>query len=152
MKIELWLIGKTSFSFVQEGIDEYQKRLQKWLKFEVVLLKDSKLQIPEMVKKHEAEIVLKKLQESDILILLDERGEKYNSLKFSHHIEQIQQNKKVIFLIGGAFGFDDSVYRRATQKISFSEMTFSHQIIRLMFMEQIYRAYSILNGQPYHHE
>jgi 23S rRNA (pseudouridine1915-N3)-methyltransferase len=153
MKIALFVVGKTSFPYIQQGIEDYSKRLSRWIDFEIFTIKDSKLQYAELIKKQEAEYLHSKIQEQDYVILLDERGKKHNSLQFSEQLSRWQENnKKIIFIIGGAYGFDKSIYARANESISFSEMTFSHQVIRLMYMEQLYRAFTIKHRLPYHHE
>lgn len=153
MKISLLVVGKTSFPYIQQGIEDYAKRLKRWIDFEITVIKDSKLQEVERIKKQEAEYLYEKIDDQDFVILLDERGRHFSSLEFAKKIEEFQErNKKIVFVIGGAYGFDNSIYDRANVQLSFSDMTFSHQIIRLMFMEQLYRAYTIIQGLPYHHQ
>jgi len=153
MKISLLVVGKTSFPYIQQGIEDYAKRLKRWIDFEITVIKDSKLQEVERIKKQEAEYLHEKIDNQDFVILLDERGRHFSSLEFAKKIEEFQErNKKIVFVIGGAYGFDNSIYDRANVQLSFSDMTFSHQIIRLMFMEQLYRAYTIIQGLPYHHQ
>ena len=155
MKIEIWWIGKTFQDFTLKGYTEFLKRIQRYNSIEIVEFSDIKGQLTaEKVKQLEAEKLLAKLKPDDYLILLDEKGTSLNSVEFAQFIEkrENQSTKKIIFLIGGAFGFDDKVYERANYKISLSKMTFSHQLIRLIFMEQLYRAYTILHGFPYHNE
>lgn len=153
MKISLLVVGKTSFPYIQQGIEDYAKRLKRWIDFEITVIKDCKLQEVERIKKQEAEYLYEKIDDQDFVILLDERGRHFSSLEFAKKIEEFQErNKKIVFVIGGAYGFDNSIYDRANVQLSFSDMTFSHQIIRLMFMEQLYRAYTIIQGLPYHHQ
>lgn len=155
MKIEIWWIGKTFQDFTLKGYTEFLKRIQRYNSIEIVEFSDIKGQLTaEKVKQLEAEKLLAKLKPDDYLILLDEKGISLNSVEFAQFIEkrENQSTKKIIFLIGGAFGFDDKVYERSNYKISLSKMTFSHQLIRLIFMEQLYRAYTILHGFPYHNE
>lgn len=157
MKIELWQIGKTAFGYLDEGVDIYQKRLKHYTSFEILTIPDLKKRkhlSEQQIKEKEGEIILKKIEKSDFIILLDERGKTYTSLHFSKYIDKLQQqaHKRVIFLIGGAYGFSESIYQRANTKVSLSSMTFSHQMIRLFFVEQLYRAFTILNNEPYHHE
>jgi len=153
MKISLLVVGKTSFPYIQQGIEDYAKRLKRWIDFEITVIKDSKLQEVERIKKQEAEYLHEKIDNQDFVILLDERGRHFSSLEFAKKIEEFQErNKKIVFVIGGAYGFDNSINDRANVQLSFSDMTFSHQIIRLMFMEQLYRAYTIIQGLPYHHQ
>ena len=153
MKVEFWVIGKTSFSYLQKGIDDYKNRLNKMTNFKLSILPETKDNNEKSLMKKEAKVVLDKLQTHDFLVLLDERGKTYSSIEFAKQIEEWQMNsyKKLVFLIGGAYGFDQTLYDRANSKLSLSTMTFSHQIIRLIFMEQVYRAYSIIKGLPYHH-
>lgn len=156
MKIELWVIGKTAFKYLDEGIAVYEKRLKHYVNFDLVVLPDIKnppLSI-EALKTKEGELILAKLTKDDYLILLDEKGKQMTSIDFSTFIEQQQINavKRVIFQIGGAFGFSEAVYARANRELSLSKMTFSHQMIRLFFVEQLYRAFTILKGEKYHNE
>ena len=156
MKIELCVIGKTAFKYLDEGIGIYEKRLKHYVNFDLVVLPDVKnppLSI-EALKNKEGELILNKLQKDDLLILLDENGKHLTSIDFSKFIENQQLNatKRLIFQIGGAYGFSEAVYVRANQKMSLSKMTFSHQMIRLFFVEQLYRAFTILKGEKYHNE
>ena len=157
MKIKFILIGKTSFSFVETGINMYRDRLKRLADFELLLIpdiKNTKKMPPEQVKLKEGGLILKAISKSDFLVLLDERGKSVNSLNFASFIENKLNTgvKNLIFVVGGAYGFSPEIYKRANYKLSLSEMTFSHQIIRLFFMEQIYRAFTIINGLPYHNE
>ena len=135
----------------------YQKRLDRYLTFETVIIPDvkngNKLP-PEQLKIKEGEAILNKLNTTDYLVLLDERGKQYTSVQFSKFMEQQLQmgSRKLIFIIGGAYGFSQAVYERADQQMALSKMTFSHQMIRLFFLEQLFRAMSILKGEPYHNE
>jgi 23S rRNA (pseudouridine1915-N3)-methyltransferase len=154
MKIELWVIGKTAFKYIDEGISIYEKRLKHYVNYDSVVLPDIKnppLSI-EALKIKEGELILNKLTKDDLLILLDENGKNLTSVDFSKFIETQQMNatKRLIFQIGGAYGFSDAVYERANHKISLSKMTFSHQMIRLFFVEQLYRGFTILKGEKYH--
>lgn len=157
MKAELWVIGNTSFPYLKEGTAIYEKRLKHYLPFECQTIpdvKNAKNLSKEQLKTKEGILILKKLEKGDWLILLDERGKEFTSLKFATYIENMlqQSHKKIIFLIGGAYGFSPDVYQRANAKIALSKMTFSHQMIRLFVLEQIYRAMTILRNQPYHHQ
>lgn len=155
MKIEIWWIGKTFQDFTKKGYDEFLKRIQKFNSTEIVEIAEIKGQNnPKVLKNLEAEKILAKLKPDDFLILLDENGKHLSSVEFADFIQkkENQSIKKIVFLIGGAYGFDDKVYERANDKISLSKMTFSHQLIRLIFMEQLYRAYTIMNNFPYHNE
>ena len=157
MKVAFWVIGKTSEAYLKNGIEIYQKRLPHYLKFEYEVLSDIKnpknLTTAQLLDK-EADMVLKKLNNEDHLMILDEKGKDFTSVQFSKKIEkfQIAGTKKVVFLVGGAFGFSPKIYQRANGKLSLSKMTFSHQMIRLFFLEQLYRAMTILRGEPYHNE
>jgi len=154
MKMEFWLIGKTSYNFVEEGVALYEKRLKHYVPFEIVTLPHPKGQLnAEQIKQKEAEAVLKKLNTDDFLILFDERGKTFTSEKFATYMESLlsQSHRRVIWLIGGAYGFTPEVYSRANAQVSLSSMTFSHQLIRVCIMEQFYRAMAILNNEPYHH-
>jgi 23S rRNA (pseudouridine1915-N3)-methyltransferase len=154
MKIELWAIGKTDIDYLKEGISVYEKRLKHYTPFEIVVLADVKNPplSSEQLKVKEGEIIMSKLQKDDCLIVLDEAGKQYTSTEFASFLEkkQVESVKKIVFLIGGAFGFSEAVYERANQKLAFSKMTFTHQMIRLIFVEQLYRAYTIIKGEKYH--
>lgn len=154
MKIEFWVLGKTSFKYLDEGIQDYQKRLKRFTDFQFVTFSDIKANDPKTFMNKEAKQVLDKINPEDQLILLDDKGKNFTSLQFAEEIEkrQMLQQKKIIFLVGGAYGFEDAIYKRANALLSLSSMTFSHQIIRLIFLEQLYRAFTIIKGLPYHHE
>jgi len=155
MKIEIWWIGKTFQDFTQKGYTEFLKRIQKFNSTEIIEIAEIKGQSnPKILKNLEAEKILSKLKPDDFLILLDEKGKHFTSVDFADFIQkkENQSIKKLIFLVGGAYGFDEKIYERANDKISLSKMTFSHQLIRLIFMEQLYRAYTIINNFPYHNE
>ncbi|MDB5228372.1 MAG: rlmH [Bacteroidota bacterium] len=155
MKIEIWWIGKTFQNFIQSGYSEYLKRLQKLGAVTIFEFPDVKgQQNPGVIKSAESEKILKKLKEDDILILLDEKGKIFTSVEFAGFLKKKEDAsaRKTIFLIGGAYGFDDQIYKRANDQLSLSKMTFSHQLIRLIFMEQLYRAFTINRGIPYHNE
>lgn len=155
MKIELWWIGKTFQDFTQKGCAEYQHRIKKFTSLEIIELQEIKGHSqPKTIKAMEAEKVIAKLKPEDYLILLDEKGKNLSSVDFASYIQKKdnQAVRKLVFLIGGAYGFDEKLYERANDTISLSSMTFSHQLIRLIFMEQLYRAYTILHNFPYHNE
>lgn len=156
VKLELWVIGKTSFDFVDSGVSEFEKRLSRFTKFETNILIPTKKGDSnyEVQVKNEASFVLAKLQPSDMLILLDENGTELNSRKFARWLQDKfhQQSKRIIFLVGGAFGFHSSLYKRANHQLALSKMTFSHQLIRLIFAEQLYRAFTIIHNHPYHND
>ena len=156
MKIEFWVIGKTDFDYLKEGIALYEKRLKHYVAYEMVVLADVKnppLSM-EALKTKEGEIILNKLQKDDFLILLDENGKQSTSVEFSQFLEKKQMDgtKRLIFQIGGAYGFSEAVYVRANHKMSLSKLTFSHQMVRLFFVEQLYRAFTIIKGEKYHNE
>ncbi len=157
MTIKLIYIGKTFQSFITEGCEEFEKRLKKYAKVEVLILPDIKQAgslEPTQLKKQEAQLVLKQLKNEDVLVLLDERGIQFSSVDFSKNLQEKMNRgtKTLCYVVGGAFGFDESLYQRANEKLSFSKMTFSHQMIRLFLAEQIYRAFTILKNEPYHNE
>jgi 23S rRNA (pseudouridine1915-N3)-methyltransferase len=155
VKVECWFIGKTADRYLQEGIDKYANRLPHYLPFVQEVLPDikngGKLK-PEQLKVKEAKLVLNRLKPQDGLILLDERGRQYTSNELAYWLDgQLQAPyRRLIFLVGGAFGFDESIYQRANGKLSLSKMTFSHQMVRLFCLEQLYRAMTILRNEPYH--
>lgn len=156
MKAELWMIGKTADRYLEDGMAIYEKRLKHYLPFEVVLfsdVKNAKSLSQAQLKEAEGQLFLQKLDPRDHLILLDERGKQDDSVSFAKWMEQTlsQGHKRLIFLIGGAYGFSEAVYRRANGQRSLSKMTFSHQMVRLIMLEQVYRAMTILRGEPYHH-
>ena len=155
MKIEAWFIGKTSPAYLQIGLDDFAGRIKKYVPFETVIIADIKdagsyAARDRLLK--EGEKVLQKLIPQDYLILLDEGGKEFSSVQFSQFIEKElnKSYKKLIFLVGGSFGFSTELQQRANLKISLSKMTFSHQMVRLFFLEQIYRGFTILNNEPYH--
>jgi 23S rRNA (pseudouridine1915-N3)-methyltransferase len=157
MKITLLAIGKTDDSYILEGLDKYLKRLKHYIKFEIQIIPDikkAKNLSEEEQKIKESEQFLKNIQPTDYIVILDERGTELSSLQFADFLNKkmIASVSHLVFLIGGPYGFDQSIYQRANYKISLSKMTFSHQMIRLFFAEQIYRAFTILKGEPYHHE
>ncbi len=157
MKISLFFVGKTSFDYLEKGISEYEKRIKRYVDFEIRTVKDIKTgkNMPaKIVKQKEGEQVLKQLKNSDYLILLDEKGKQFSSREFAKFIDNktVTGTKRLVFLIGGAFGFSEAVYKRANEKLSLSKMTFSHQPIRLLFTEQLYRAFTIIKGEPYHND
>ena len=155
MKFEFWMLGKTSFPYLLEGIQLYQKRLKHYISLELVVLPDikkAKNLSPSELKRKEGALILQKLKPEDLLVLLDEKGKQYDSEGFASFLEQQLQSsrKRMIFQVGGAYGFSEAVYQRANSKIALSKMTFSHQMIRLFFMEQLYRGMTILRREPYH--
>jgi 23S rRNA (pseudouridine1915-N3)-methyltransferase len=157
MKVELWQIGKTAFPYLRTGIELYEKRLKHYLKFQIVTfpdIKNAQKLSPALLKDKEAEQLLKKLKSDDYLVLLDERGKQHSSVEFARFIEKrfMGGHKRLIFLIGGAFGASEGLKQRANLQLSISRMTFSHQLIRLLFLEQLYRGMTIIRNEPYHNE
>ena len=157
MEIELLTVGKTTIRFVEDGIAEYSKRLKHYIPYSIKSLPDvknaSKLD-PAKQKEAEGEKILDAISNSDFVVLLDERGKQYSSIEFSAFLEKqmISGRRKVVFVVGGPYGFSQPVYDRADSLLSLSKMTFNHEMVRLFFTEQIYRAMTILRGEPYHHE
>lgn len=157
MKITLLVIGKTDAKYFSEAIAEYQKRLERYIPFEMQIvpdIKNTKNLTVDQQREKEGELILRNLQAGDHLVLLDERGTEYTSLRFASYIEKKMQivPKRLIFVIGGPYGFSPAIYNKANEMITLSRMTFSHQMVRLIFVEQLYRAMTILNNEPYHHE
>lgn len=157
MKVKLIQIGKTDTQYLIEGIKKYNLRIKKYHPYEVLTiphLKNSKNLSSDVQKKQEALLILKNIKNTDVVVLLDEKGKTFSSSGFSKFLNEfmLQSVKNLVFVIGGPYGFDKTVYERANRKIALSEMTFSHQMIRLIFTEQLYRANSIIKGEPYHHE
>ena len=155
MKIKLLVVGKTKESYLNEGISEYTKRLSKFVSYSCEVIPELKIKkslSQEEVKKREGQEILKKLNREDRVILLDEKGKLLSSVDFSTFLEKkmLEGTKNLVFIVGGAYGFSKEVYDKADFKVSLSPMTFSHQMIRLFFVEQLYRGFSILKGQPYH--
>ena len=157
MNIKLLLVGKTDEGSLQGLIDNYVKRLNHYNKFEMEILpdlKNTKSLSTEQQKQREGKLILEKLGASDFLVLLDENGKQYTSEGFSEYIQKRLNSgmKQLIFVVGGPYGFSEEVYARAQGKLSLSKMTFSHQMVRLFFAEQLYRAFTILKNEPYHHK
>lgn len=157
MKIKIIAIGKTHKSFLVEGENEYLKRLKKYVtieKIEIPDLKNAKKMSQAEIKEKEGKLILQKLDKPSLIVLLDDKGKTFSSMDFSKWLQDKMNRslKTVVFVIGGAYGFSDDVYRVAHEKLSLSKMTFSHQMIRMIFIEQVYRGFSILSNEPYHHE
>ncbi len=156
MKITLLVVGKTTDAHLQALIADYEKRLTHYLPFSLQVipeLKNAKNLRQDQQKQAEGELILKAVENNTMLILLDEHGREYRSVDFAQQISKYQgAGRNVTFVVGGPYGFSEAVYQRAEGKISLSQMTFSHQMIRLIFIEQLYRAMTILKGEPYHHE
>ncbi len=157
MNIKLIVVAKTDEKYLQEGIAVYENRLKHYVNFEMTVipaLKDQKGATPEEIKERESVLILKALEKSDRVVLLDEHGTQHTSVGFSQFLQK-QMNagvRNLTFVVGGAFGFAPSVYKAAHDKLSLSVMTFNHQMVRLFFVEQLYRAFTILHHEPYHNE
>jgi 23S rRNA (pseudouridine1915-N3)-methyltransferase len=157
MKIEFWCIGKTNEDYLNAGIAVFQKRIQKYNSFDIKIISDVKVTLKTDVNRivsAECDNVMKNLNLDDFLVILDERGEMLTSIDFSEKLNKFLQLsvKRIIFLVGGAWGIHSKLKERANYTLSLSKMTFSHQMIRLFFIEQLYRSFSILNHEPYHNE
>lgn len=156
MKTLLILVGKTTDKHFLTGISDYAERIGHYMPFEIVTipeLKNTKSLTEEQQKTAEGKLILKQLQPSDTVVLLDEHGRELRSIELAHWLEQKKNTaRRLVFIIGGPYGFSSEVYGRVNEKLSLSKMTFSHQMVRLIFMEQVYRACTIIKGEPYHHE
>jgi 23S rRNA (pseudouridine1915-N3)-methyltransferase len=157
MKIKLLAIGKTDNKNLIALIDEYQNRLKHYIKFELEIIPDIKniKNLSEVQQKEkEGELILSKLQNTDQLVLLDDKGNAYSSIQFSQYLQKKMNSgiKQLVIVIGGPYGFSEAVYKKSSGKVSLSKMTFSHQMIRLFVVEQLYRGCTILKNEPYHHE
>lgn len=156
MKTTLLVVGRTVETHFITAIEDYAQRTRRYLPFDIEVipeLKNTKSLPEEVQKEKEGELILKALQPGDVIVLLDEKGREMRSVEFAEYMKQKMNtvNKRLVFVIGGPYGFSPKVYAAAHEKLSLSRMTFSHQMIRLLFVEQLYRAMSILNGSPYHH-
>lgn len=156
MKTILILVGKTQSKIYKVGIDDYVSRIEHYMPFSIAIipeLKNTKSLSEDQQKQKEGELILKEIQPSDTVVLLDEHGVDFRSVEYANWLKQKQNTaRRLIFIIGGPYGFSPDVYARANEKISLSRMTFSHQMVRLIFTEQLYRACTIIKGEPYHHE
>lgn len=157
MNIKILMIGKTDNSIMKTIVDDYSKRLSMYINFSFEVINDIKnaKNLTEIQQKEkEGELILAKLKPTDHLILLDENGENFSSIGFSQFIQKKMNSgiKTLVLVIGGPYGFSESVYKKANGKIALSKMTFSHQMIRMIIVEQLYRAFTILNNEPYHHQ
>ncbi|MDR2292524.1 MAG: 23S rRNA (pseudouridine(1915)-N(3))-methyltransferase RlmH [Prevotellaceae bacterium] len=157
MKIKLIIVGKTGFEWVSQAVEMYSKRIKRYACFEIKYIADikhKKNMTPEIQKNKEGELIMSMLDAKDNIVLLDEHGENFSSVQFADFINSkiMASTKSLVFVIGGAYGFSQDVYKRVDTKLSVSKMTFSHQSVRLIFAEQLYRAFTIINGEPYHHE
>ena len=156
MRISLILTGKTKEKYLQDGVAEYLKRLEHYVPFTCITIPDHKVTKKTdtgFLKVQEGKRVLQRIKAGDYVILLDERGKKYSSVEFSSYLTGLEaRTGHAMFVVGGAYGFSEEVYKRANASISLSDMTFSHQMVRLIIAEQLYRAYTIQRGEPYHHK
>lgn len=156
MKTELIVVGKTDNPHFIAGIEDYVRRICRYVPFNITVipeLKNNKNRGVEQQKVQEGQLILKKIEAADTVVLLDEHGKEFRSVELAAWMEKKQQSvRKLVFVIGGPYGFSPEVYARANEKISLSKLTFSHQMVRLIFVEQLYRACTILKGEPYHHE
>jgi 23S rRNA (pseudouridine1915-N3)-methyltransferase len=156
VKVCFLVLGKTTEAYLREGIAIFEKRVKNYLTFELKLIAELKNTASlsfEQQKNQEGKLILASVEPTDWVVLLDEAGQEMSSANFSKFIQQsmLQSRKSMIFVIGGPYGFSKEVYQRANEKISLSKMTFSHQMVRLIFLEQLYRAMTILKNEPYHH-
>ena len=156
MKVSLIVVGKTDFKYLDEGIALYEGRIKHYVPFEIIYTKDIKKSQSlsrDKIKEAECSEIINKIKPSDFVVLLDEKGKELSSINFSNFLndKMISGEKKIVFLLGGAYGFHENVYKRANNILSISKMTFSHQMVRLIFLEQLYRAFTIIKGEPYHH-
>jgi len=156
MQIKLIAIGKTDDKQLLQLIEQYQKRLKHYIKFDLDIIpdiKNAKNLSEKQQKEKEGELILKKITPTDVLVLLDENGKQFTSVEFSSYLQKKMNAgiKQLVFVIGGPYGFSETIYQKAQGKISLSKMTFSHQMIRLFVVEQIYRGFTILKNEPYHH-
>ena len=157
MEITLIVIGKTNAKYLIEGLDEYTRRLKHYITYNINILpdiKNTKNLSEEQQKETEGKLILNALKPGDFLVLLDERGKEFSSMQFSDYLQRKMNSglRRLVFVVGGPYGFSKDVYNKADEKLSLSKMTFSHEMIRLFFTEQIYRAMTIIRGEPYHHE
>lgn len=157
MKTTLIVVGRTVENYFVSAIEEYVKRTQRYLQFNIEVipeLKNTKNLSENVQKEKEGELIINSLQAGDYVVLLDEGGKEMRSVEFADYMRKKMNtiNKRLVFVIGGPYGFSQEVYKRTDEKMSLSKMTFSHQMVRLIFVEQLYRAMSILHGSPYHHE
>lgn len=156
MKTLLLQVGKTINKHFVAGINDYADRISHYMPFDIVTipeLRNTKNLTEEQQKAAEGELILRQLQPTDHVVLLDEHGTEHRSIELARWLEQKQQSaRRLVFVIGGPYGFSTAVYQRANEKISLSRLTFSHQMVRLVFTEQLYRACTIIKGEPYHHE
>ena len=157
MRISLLTVGKTDVKWVREGLETYVSRLSHYVPFsleEIPELRNASALSREQIRDKEGELILKRLKDTDEVILLDEHGREFRSVEWAAFLgEKLSRSSRdLVFVIGGAYGFSEKVYERAASRLSLSKMTFSHQMVRTIFAEQLYRAFTIIKGEPYHHE
>ncbi len=157
MKVVFLVVGKTTDKHINALVGEYLERVKHYLPFEMEVipeLKNTKALTEEQQKEREGELIQKQLRDGDYVALLDEGGREFRSVEFAAHVERLQATglRRLVFVVGGPYGFSPAIYGLAREKVSLSQMTFSHQMVRLFFVEQFYRAMTILRGEPYHHE
>jgi 23S rRNA (pseudouridine1915-N3)-methyltransferase len=155
MRIRFIQTGKTREEYVKVGVENFRKRLVRYVPFETETIPDLKnsrnLTMKEVMEK-EAQLILRRIREGDHVVLLDERGDEHSSIGFAEYLNSLESRvKQLVFVCGGPYGFSEDAYRRADSRLSLSQLTFSHQLVRLIFMEQLYRAFTIIKGDPYHH-
>jgi 23S rRNA (pseudouridine1915-N3)-methyltransferase len=156
MKVQFWVVGKTTDVYLLPGINDYLKRLRRYCQFDYVEFPAAKIgknATEQETKNKEETAVLDRIEKSDFLVVMDEKGKEFSSKKFADFLSdhQMRGTKRLVFLIGGAYGFSDKIYKRSNSKIALSQMTFTHQMVRLIFTEQLYRAFTITKGEKYHH-
>lgn len=157
MKISLLQIGKTAEKYLMDGISVFEGRLRKYSAFEIFTIPDirnTRNMTSAELKSREGEKILRFIKNDDYIVILDDKGKEFSTIEFSAWIEKtlILQKKRLVFVIGGAWGFSEEVYKRADMRLSLSRLTFPHQMVRLLFLEQLYRAFTVIKGEPYHHE
>ena len=157
MKVTLLLVGKTEEGFIKQGLEIYENRLKHYISFSSIIITDVKNAgkiSPSDLKMKEGELILKHFAASDFVVLLDDKGKQFSSVEFAHYMQKQMNSgiKNLCFVVGGAFGFSEQVYNRANAQLSLSKMTLTHQMVRVFFVEQLYRTMTILKGESYHHE
>lgn len=157
MKIALLQVGKTAEKYLTEGISIFEGRLRKYAVFEIFTIPDirnTRNMTATELKAREGDKILKFFKNDDYIVILDDKGKEFSTIEFSSWIEKtmILQKKRLVFVIGGAWGFSDEVYKKADMRLSLSRLTFSHQMVRLLFLEHLYRTFTVIKGEPYHHE
>ncbi|MFN4082845.1 MAG: 23S rRNA (pseudouridine(1915)-N(3))-methyltransferase RlmH [Bacteroidia bacterium] len=156
MNIKLVQTGKTHFGFIKDGFEIYEERLKRYCNFsysEIITPARLKTNDTDLQRKNEGEMILKSLKSNDFVIILDDKGKEYTSPEFARKLEKwLNNNSSLVFIVGGAYGFDNAIYQRANEQLSLSKFVFTHQLVKLILAEQLYRAFTIIKGLPYHHE